>query len=173
MKKCVILLALMLLLSGCGSEPTLETIADEQLQSVSAKVQQVLVDLPVNAGVPVMQSEDGAALYLCDGFTVTVQTMEAGDLDKTLRSATGYGRQALELMETADEAGKRYQCVFAAAGEGQTQVGRASIIDDGSFHYVLTVLAPEQTAGAVAEQIQTVLDSFRVAAADLPINTGS
>ena len=171
MKKCVILLILLMLLSGCGSKPTLETVGDEQLQSVSAKMQQILVELPVGAGVPTMQSADGASLYLCDGFTVTVQTMEAGDLDKTLRSATGYGQQALELIETTDEAGKRYQCVFTAAGEGQMQVGRASIIDDGRFHYVLTVLAPEQTAET--EQIQAVLTSFRVAEAELPINTGS
>ena len=169
----MILAALALLLSGCGSQPVLETIADEQVQSVSAQVQQILIELPPDAGMQTMQSDDGAKLYLCDGFTVTVQTFEAGDLDGTLRSATGYGRQALELIETADETGKRYQCVFTTTGEGQTQVGRACVVDDGSFHYVLTVLAPEENAGSLSEQIQTVMDSFRVVSADFPINTGS
>ena len=171
MKKILCLATLVILLTGCASKPALETIADEPVQSVSATAQQILLDLPGNAKLEAMGGESQDKLYLCDGFTVSVQTMEAGDLDKTLRTATGYGAEDLMLMKTDTPAGKCYRCVWAAAGEGQTQVGKTCIVDDGSYHYVLTVMVPEAEAGKLADQVQSVLDSFQVVDAEL--STGS
>ena len=171
MKKILCLAMLVTLLAGCASAPTMETIADEPLQTVSAPAQQILLDLPENAKLEAMGSDSEDKLYLCDGFTVSVQTMETGDLDRTLRSATGYGKEDLMLMQTATAQGKCYQCVWAAAGEEQTQVGKTCIIDDGSYHYVLTVMVPEADAGKLSEQVQLVLDSFQVVDADF--STGS
>lgn len=171
MKKILCLALLVTLLTGCGASPALETIADEPVQSVSATAQQILLDLPSNAKLEAMGSETQDKLYLCDGFTVSVQTVEAGDLDRTLRTATGYGAEELTLMQTATAAGKCYRCVWAAAGEGQTQVGKTCVVDDGSYHYVLTVMVPEADAGKLAEQVQSVLDSFQVV--DAQLSTGS
>ena len=74
------------LLAGCGAQPTLETVADEQILPAGASVQQVLLELPKGAQLQTMGPDSLDQLYLCDGFTVSVQTMEAGDLDRTLRS---------------------------------------------------------------------------------------
>lgn len=171
MKKILCLAVLVTLLTGCGAAPTLETIADEPLQTVSAPVQHILLDLPESAKLEAMGSDSEDKLYLCDGFTVSVQTMEAGDLDRTLRTATGYGKEDLTLMQTVTAQGKCYQCVWAAAGEGQTQVGKTCIVDDGSYHYVLTVMVPEADAGKLSQQVQSVMDSFQVVDADF--STGS
>ena len=171
MKKILCFAALAVLLTGCTSKPALETVADEPVQVVTAPVQQILLDLPENAKLEAMGSESQDKLYLCDGFTVNVQTVEAGDLDKTLRAATGYGKEDLTLMRTATAAGKCYRCVWAAAGEGQTQVGKTCIVDDGNYHYVLTVMVPEADAGKLFQQVQSVLDSFQVV--DAQLSTGS
>lgn len=171
MKKILCLVLLALLLAGCGAEPTFETIGDLQVQTASAPAQQIFLDLPKNAKLETMGAQGQDKLYLCDGFTVSVQTLEAGDLDRTLRSATGYGKEELTLMQTGAADSKIYRCVWAAAGEGQTQVGKTCIVDDGSYHYVLTVMVPEEDAGRLNEQVQSVLDSFQVVDADL--STGS
>lgn len=173
MKKCWMILGLALLLSGCGSQPTFETVADVYDQPVSAVPQQILLDLPTSAQVPTLQSEDAGTIYFCDDLNVSVQTLEGGDLDRTLQTATGYSKDSLCVMQSYAPEGKCYECAFITAGEGQLQVGRTRIIDDGSYHYVVTILVPEEKAGQLQEQVQPVLDSFRVVDADFSINTGS
>lgn len=173
MKKIICIVMLMLLLTGCASQPTFETVADLQDQQVAAAMQQVLLELPAGAQMQTMQPDSTDKLYLCDGFTVCLQTLAAGDLDKTLRATTGYGKDDLTLMQMATTEGKRYRCVWAAAGEGQTQVGKTCIVDDGHYHYVLTVMVPEDTAGQLAEKVAAVMDSFQVVDADLNLSTGS
>lgn len=172
MKKCWILV-IALLLAGCGAQQTLETISDVYAQPVSASIQQVIVDVPQDAGVAVLQSDDTGKLYLCDGYTVTVQTMEAGDLEKTLRTVTGYSKEELSILQTQQENVKRYECVWTAAGEAETQVGRACVLDDGDYHYTVTVMAGESLAGELSQTWKELFDSFRLVGPEVDLNTGS
>lgn len=162
---------LVLLLTGCGAQPTFETVGDLQVTEDTPPVQQVLLELPKDAQLQTAGTDSLDKLYLCDGFTVSLQTLEAGDLDRTLRSTTGYGRQELTLLQTSGAEQERYRCVWATAGEGQTQVGKTCIVDDGSYHYVLTVLVPEEDAGELAAQVKNLMDSFQVV--DPALSTGS
>lgn len=149
--------AALLLLSGCTAQTDVETVTDVYAQPPQ-QPQQILLELPQYSYVPVMEAGETDKMYLCDGYTVCVQTLEGGNLDRTLRQVTGYGRQQLQLQRIGD----RYQCVWSAAGEEQTQVGRSCIIDDGAYHYALTVMAPEAQAGALREEIQSIFQSFGV-----------
>lgn len=173
MKRWLCLVLTVLLLAGCSAQPTFETVADVQEQPVSAAVQQVLLELPSDAQLQTMQPDSTDKLYLCNGYTVCLQTLPAGDLDSTLRTTTGYGRDDLAIMQTETNEGKRYRCVWATAGEGQTQVGKTCIVDDGNYHYVLTVMVPEESAGQLVKQTKAVMDSFQVIPADLNLSTGS
>ena len=112
-------------------------------------------------------------MYLCDDYTITVQTFASGDLNKTLQTATGYGKDKLQIMRTHANNAKRYECVWTAAGEGETQVGRTCVLDDGSYHYVLTVMAAEKQAGALMQTWNALMESFRIASPDMDFNTGS
>ena len=173
MKKLWIVLALGLVLSGCGSQETFETVSDLYAQPVSAILQQVVLDIPQDAVAAVMQSDSEGTMYLCDDYTITVQTFASGDLNKTLQTATGYGKDKLQIMRTHANNAKRYECVWTAAGEGETQVGRTCVLDDGSYHYVLTVMAAEKQAGALMQTWNALMESFRIASPDMDFNTGS
>lgn len=173
MKKSLMLVAILLLLTGCSAQETFETVSDLPIKPVSATMQQAIADLPKDASVEVLQSEDGGKLYLCDGYTITVHTMEAGDLNKTLQAVTGYEKADLTLMQTRQEDLKRYECVWTAAGEGETQVGRACVLDDGYYHYVITVMAGESVAGTLTAAWNDLFSSFRLIGADVDLNTGS
>lgn len=173
LKKLWIVLALGLVLSGCGAQETFETVSDLYAQPVSAILQQVVLDVPQEAAAMVMQSDSEGTMYLCDDYTITVQTFASGDLNKTLQTVTGYEIERLQLMQTRTDNAKRYECVWTAAGEGQTQVGRTCLLDDGSYHYVLTVMAAESRSGELMQTWNALMESFRIASPDMDFNTGS
>lgn len=162
MKKTVIFLLMALLLTGCGAAETFETVADEHLLAVSAPVCETSLKLPEEAEMQVMQNDDGK-LYLCDGYALTVQTLPGGDLDRTISGATGFSRANLQVMETRQGEVKRYEAVWSAAGEGEPQVGRVCVLDDGSYHYVLTAMTDASVAGKKQKALQEIFGSFRLA----------
>lgn len=163
MKKTVFLLALVLLLSGCG-EKSYETVSDVYVQPPETAAQ-VTLSLPEDAERVTLTNAASGTAYLCDGYCVTVSTYAGGDLDATLQTATGFARSQLPVMEWQDGDNRRYECVWAAAGEGEDQICRAVVLDDGSYHYVLTVMADAQDAGQLSATWQRILESFRISTA--------
>lgn len=162
----VLSLALTLTLTGCSIEDTLETISDLYDIPVMAQMQQVELALPKEASVPSMENPEAGKIYLCDGYTLTVQTMESGDLDKTLRQLTGFGKSQLTLMQTRRGDADCYECVWTGVGEGGDQMSRAMVLDDGSFHYAVTVMAAAEDAGEFAKTWQEIFDSVKLSSTD-------
>ena len=147
------------MLNGCAAQPVFEMISDQLDTPVIAPMRQLQVTLPKEATAPTLQSEETGMLYLCDGYSLSIQTMEAGDLDATMRSLTGFSREQLTVMETAKHGIKRYDCVWSAVGEGGDQIARAVILDDGSYHYAVTVMADFASAGDLAATWKSILDT--------------
>ena len=123
---------------------------------------QVLLEIPDEAAAQAIQSKDGT-LYLCDGYEITLQIMAAGDLNRTMRSLTGFDSDALTMIETGMTEAARYECVWTAAGEGGDMVGRAVVLDDGAYHYCVTVMAGAEEAGSLRDTWQTLLNTFALA----------
>lgn len=159
MKKCVFLLICCLLLTACASEETFETISDEFVLDAVSPVREVVLTLPEEAVVPVSQTDTGA-LYHCDGYELMLQTLPGGDLDATVRDLTGFSREDTALVQTAPGDYKRYDLVWTSMGEDGEQVGRAAILDDGNYHYVLTVLADADSAGQCGGAWEDLFSSF-------------
>lgn len=146
MKKLLLILAAAaLLLPGCAAEETLETIADEILQPVSAQVRQIELELPAEAAAPAVESDSGR-IYLCQDYEITVQTLQSGDLQSTVAALSGYAMDSLTVMETQKGNADCYRFVWASAGENGDRVGQAMVLDDGSYHYCLSVLGDADTA---------------------------
>lgn len=158
MKKIIIAAALLLFLTGCA-QPTFETLQDPGIQTDTPAAAQIQLTLPDEASAAVMESEDAGKMYFCDGYTVTVQTLPGGDLDRTLRQLTGFAKDALTLMQTRQDVIDRYESVWSAAGEEGDQVGRVVVLDDGNYHYAVSVMAPYTAAGDLASVWQNILES--------------
>lgn len=173
MKKLILIAGIVLLLTGCAAEPTFETLSDEYVQPVSVQTRQMALTLPEEASVLTVQSDEGGSLYFCDGYTITVQVLESGDLDGTLRQVAGFGKDELQLMQTQTDGVKRYDWVWTAAGEGEDQVCRGALLDDGVSHYVLTCMAGESQAQQMQEQWQALFSSFCLLTQEDIIRTGS
>ena len=163
MKKCLVLIMVMgLLTAGCGAEDTFETVADDPAAQVLAQQRQIYVELPGEAASPAVESDSGR-LYLCGDYEISVQTLEGGDRDATVRALTGYGQDALTMLETQKEGLPCWEFVWASAGETGDLVGRAMVIDDGSYHYCLTVLAQADTAQQNRAVWDRMFETFRLA----------
>lgn len=159
MKKLLIILVFVLLLCGCSAQETFETVFDQLEAPVMAQMRQLQVELPKEASAPTLSSEEAGTLYLCDGYTLSIQTMNGGDLDATMRSLTGFSKDQLTVMTTEKHGVRRYDCVWSAAGEGGDQVARAVILDDGNYHYAVTVMSDFAAAGDLADTWKSILDS--------------
>ena len=154
-------LVMVMMLCACGAEVTMETVADEAVQAVSAQPRDVQVDLPEEAVLPAMESDNGV-LYMCSDYDVSVQTLDGGDLEKTIRSVSGYSADDLTVMQTTDGDFTRSEFVWTTAGEAGDQVCRAAVIDDGSYHYVLTAMIDSEKAGEYQEIWNGMFETFMV-----------
>ena len=131
----------------------------------------MVVNLP--DGAVTTTGQIGETLYECDGYTVVLQTLEGGDLNRTVQAVTGYPADRLQLIQWSKDGVKRYDGVFTAAGEESLQVGRTCILDDGGYHYALTTLASEELSGQLQEQWKELYATLRLVDAQMDLNTGS
>lgn len=159
MKKLGWILLLAVLLTGCAAEETLETVADELLIPAMAQPGEIQVALPGEAALPAMETDTGRA-YLCQDYEIYIQTLEAGDLENTVRTLSGYARDSLTVLETVQENLKRYDFVWSCAGETGDRIGRAAVLDDGSYHYTLTILRDADTTEHSQIVWNDIFDSF-------------
>ena len=173
MKKYLAIPLAALLLVGCGKKPALETVTDVEVAPVVSAVQRIQVQLPPELSAPTLQSEEVGSLYLCEDYSLMLQTMESGDLQRTIRNATGMDIDSLQIIQTKQGNTKRYQWVWTTMGETGNQVGKGCILDDGAYHYVLTALTDEETSQKVQSQWKEIFNSFTLATEREEVSTGS
>lgn len=173
MKKILTVLMIAALLCGCGAQETFETVEDLIPVEPVASPQQFYISLPEEAVSPTFQDDDSAELYVCSGYTISKQITESGDLEKTLKNLTGKTAEELQIMKTQTDFYDRYDFVWTAAGEDGLQLGRACILDDGNFHYALSVMAEEDTAGELQPTIQEMFGSCKLLDPEVNLRTGS
>lgn len=143
MKMYVLTVLLALLLGGCAQAEVAETVADVWEEPVIAALpREIRLELPGEAVACAMESDTGR-LYLGDGYEVMVQTLSGGDLDATIRSLTGFDREDITLIQTQQEPA-RWEFAWACAEENGARLGRGVVLDDGNYHYCLTVLQDAQ-----------------------------
>lgn len=175
MKKFWVLgIASLLLLTGCSPSRELETVSDTMVQPQRGEMQQMVINLPETAAAAVMSAEETGTVYFCDDFVLTMQTVESGDLQRTLMDTTGYMPNQLPVMETVQGDAKRYDCIWTAAGEAGDQVGRCAVLDDGNYHYILTVMADANKSAELTQSVwNSLFSTYRIAPEEEGLNSGS
>ena len=139
MKRIIVILMMLLMLTGCAGESTYETVNDELELLPTPQMQQTVVELPPEAASPTIES-GSERLYMCGNYDIRVQTMESGDLEATVKAVSGFDMDSLTVIQTMRDGRDCYEFVWACSGEDGQQVGRATILDDGNYHYVLSVM---------------------------------
>lgn len=161
MKK-VMLMILVLLLAGCAKADVYETVTDEVVQSVSAEPREILFDLAQEPVLPAMESDSGT-LYLCGDFDVVVNTCSGGDLQNTVREVSGFLPEELTVIQTGNGDVSRYEFVWTSAVDNGQQIGRATILDDGNYHYTLSATVDAELIEEYQEIWNGIFESFQLA----------
>lgn len=161
MKKALTALWICLLLSGCAAGEPGETVADVWAEQ-PAEPREILVQLPEEAAAPAAENASGR-FYICSDYEIEINTLEGGDLDATVRAISGCSREDLTVMASQPGGLKRYDFVWTAAGETGDRLGRAVILDDGTWHYTMTVLRDAEPVQSSQIVWRTVFESFTLA----------
>lgn len=162
MRKCLLwMLPALLLVSGCAGQEVFEQVEDDYAVIAPAP-QSVMVDLPQEAAVTAMGTDRNHAIYFCDGYTMTVQTLTGGDLVQTVGELTGFAPDRITILQTGDGALSRYTGTWTCIGEAGDQVGRFVLLDDGAYHYAVTVMAPAEHFGELGLAWDTLLRSVNL-----------
>lgn len=117
----------------------METVSDEWVLPVMAQPGEIFVELPEGLVAPVLQ-QDSRQLYMGPDYEIMLETLSAGDLNATIRALSGYEKEQLTVLKTQQGDTDRYEFVWTAAGEQGDRLGRAVILDDGTYHYCMSVL---------------------------------
>ena len=157
------LLIAAILLGGCAAQPVYEGLEGLNVDAQAPVMKNIHIDLPRDASVQAVRGED-RRIYFCDGYEIMVETLAGGDLDKSLRSLTGFSKDALTVLSTRLDGVTQYSCVWTSIGETGEQVGRLTIYDDGVYHYCVSVTAPADNALTLQPVFQALFDSFTLEA---------
>ena len=160
--KMIAVFLLAVLLTGCGKAEVYETVTDEAAQSVSAQPREILFDLAQEPVLPAMES-DGGTLYLCGDFDVMVHTCQSGDLSNTVREVSGFLPEELTVIQTGTGDVNRYEFVWTSATDFGQQIGRATILDDGNYHYILSATVDAELMEEYQEIWNGIFESFQLA----------
>lgn len=157
--KILVLLMMVLMLTGCGAAETYETVNDEPVAATLAEPREMQYWLAQDPVLPAMESEQGT-LYLCGDYDVMVQTMPSGDLNQSVYQVSGFMPDELTLIQT--EAGDidKYEFVWTGASESGHRIGRATLLDDGNYHYVLSATIDAELMEEYQEVWNGIFESF-------------
>ncbi len=159
-KRLSIFVLLCVLLTGCSAAETFETLGLVQHQPEAAPIMAtVQLSLPESAAAAAFGDGDNS-VYDCDGYTVMLQTRSSGDFRGTVQSLSGFSPEKLTVVETQVGKTRRYDWAWTAAGEEGDVICRASVLDDGNYHYCLTSITSAQNAGRLSEEWNQLFASF-------------
>ena len=162
MRVIAVVMLVVMFLSGCSKTSDLETVSDVYDLPASVEKWEVTLALPEGASQAAMESGSGGRLYLCDGFSVSVSTLNGGDVQRSIREFTGFEKSALTVMQTEQSGIRRYAFAWCSLGEGTEQICRAVMLDDGNNHHSVTVMCDYEMAGTLDQQMDAVLESVKL-----------
>lgn len=146
-----------LVLTACGPEetPVFETVGqDAYLSQEKPAPGQMEVMIPEEAVSQTMAGGIGGELYTWEDHSLQLQTLDGGDIRRTVEEVTGFDYDELTVMASQKGELMYYQTVWCTAGEEGTLLGRALIADDGNYHYCISLLSPEDSdSGEVYDRL--------------------
>ena len=161
MRKTLMVLLVMAILTGCGAAEIYETITDELVSATIPQPREVRFHLAQDPLLPAMES-DGGQLYLCGDYDVMVQTMDGGDLKETIYRISGFDPVDLTLIQTASGEIDKYEFVWTCATDVGDQIGRATVLDDGYYHYALSSTVDAKLIQEYQEIWNGIFESFEL-----------
>ena len=105
-------------------------------------------------------------MYLCEDYSIHIQTLDGGNIASSVQELSGFLPKNLTIVESRCGNHQRYEFVWTAAAEEGDLISRCALLDDGNYHYALTVTAAAVDAGNHQSQWNELMRSFCLEAGD-------
>jgi len=161
MKRVLALILGILLLTGCSTAETYELVTDELDVPVAVQPKEIHFFLAEETVMPVMESDEGK-LYLCGEYDVMSQILEGGDLNKSVQKISGYLPEELTMIQTGSGEVDRYEFVWTGSSDEGQMICRATLLDDGEYHYVLSATVQADRIEEYQEIWNGIFESFEL-----------
>lgn len=161
MKKWILGIVLLfgVFLCGCAGTESFEVIGDNIDELPIAAPAKVQLTLPKDSTLSVMSGSDWQC-YEEEHYQIIVQTYPSGDLSQTLQRVTGYQKENLSVMEISGGNIDKFLCAWSAVSEEGELVGRCAVLDDGVYHYCLSILVDADVSGEIRETLDAVFATY-------------
>ena len=161
MRKIIVIVLLLTMLTGCGAIQTMETLGDVAHSSpTQLPLRAVALNLPEDAALETWETDAGMTIYTCGQYWIVLQTFASGNMAESLRQMSGFAPEALTILESNCQDHKRYDWVWTATAEEGELVCRGALLDDGKHHYALYTMASAQDAGGLQAEWNQLFGSF-------------
>ena len=162
MKKGIVWIMLMLLLTGCSSETTYETIGNVWEESEPTAVQGTMdFALPEGARMEVLE-ENGSKYYSVGNWEIWTQVYPSGNIRSTIELVTGLEPDMPTVVRQQVEDMTCHETAWSTTGEDGMKAARTAVLDDGNYHYCISVMVPESDAEEVGDFFTQILDSVSI-----------
>lgn len=165
MKKCVFLLCLLLLFSGCSAASAAWETVDDVMpaQPASSWLDQagsILIGVP--EGLELLASSDGCFLYgdPDSGYEVETSIYLASSLNSAVRQISGFDADRLLIIETTRFDLPEYHFAWYAETAEGGRLNQADLVMDGVCCYAVVCSSPEADGNAYEQETRQVFSSF-------------
>lgn len=166
MKKGIIWIMAALLLSGCAgdTEPVYETIGNvwENEEPVSAPAS-IEFAVPDGAEMEAVSTDSEVKIYRIGDWELWTQALDGGDLRATFEQLTGMDWDALTVVNHPVGEKNVYETAWTAMDEEDTYIIRAAVIEEGDYHYCLSLMALEDNSRTVGQFFTEILENVNLA----------
>lgn len=163
MRKLGLVLAMILLLSGCSvkSESVMEYVEDELKPAVSEPYR-IVFGVPEGVTQETFGQDGLSAVYEAENgdFTITTEVMAATTVDEAITQVTGLPREKLDVLELNRFPMTEYHFAWASYGEETETVSRAALIAGEDHYYVMTMTQKSGLGDLYQETADAVFASF-------------
>ena len=158
LKKIMFFVLIMLTLTGCGAEPTFETIGNvwdnPQAAQTPASIE---FALPEDAQMEVMESTDDCKSYQIGDWMLWTEIVTGGDVMQTMENLTGMDADCLNVISHPLGNYQCHETAWSAFDEEGESVIRTAVIPYGEYHYCLSLKAPKEDARKVGSFFSGIL----------------
>lgn len=163
MKKVLLFVMVAVFLGGCAAEPVYETIGNAMEDTLPVGAPGTIeLTLPEDAEMQVIDGESGSKSYRIGDMELWTQVCEGGDISDTLEQVTGIRSDALTVMEyQLDEMSCNEIAWITNTDEGSL-VCRTAVLDDGNYHYCISLMMPEENAQELSTSFSEIMDGVSI-----------
>ena len=169
MRKLGIVLAIIVLLSGCHVKPEteLETVSDD-FGPLRSQPYRIVFTVPEDVIQETFGDQDAISVYTAENgdYRLTTEVLDTGDVDLAIETICGIPADRLDVVELNRAPMKEFHFAWSSTGEEETTVSKTALIATEDHCYALTMTEKVGLGKVYQETAESVFGTFALCADD-------